>query len=81
IENQAFVIAANQVGSHPAGQHSGGRSMIVDPWGLVLAQAQDGQGYILADLDLERQAEIRSSLPALANRRPEAYLWPTEVRA
>jgi predicted amidohydrolase len=81
IENQAFVIAANQVGAHPAGQHSGGRSMIVDPWGLVLAQAQDAPGHIVADLDLERQAEIRTRLPALANRRPEAYRWPREVRA
>jgi predicted amidohydrolase len=81
IENQAFVIAANQVGAHPAGQHSGGRSMIVDPWGLVLAQAQDGEGHILADLDLARQEQIRSRLPALANRRPEVYHWPSEVRA
>jgi predicted amidohydrolase len=81
IENQAFVIAANQVGAHPAGQHSGGRSMIVDPWGVVLAQAQDGEGHILADLNLDRLQEIRSRLPALAHRRPEAYRWPTEVRA
>ncbi|HYM65843.1 MAG TPA: carbon-nitrogen hydrolase family protein [Patescibacteria group bacterium] len=76
IENQAFVIAANQVGSHPGGQQSGGRSMIVDPWGVVLAQAPDGERHIVADLDLERQREIRSSLPALANRRPAAYRWP-----
>jgi predicted amidohydrolase len=79
IENQAFVIAANQVGAHPAGQHSGGRSMIVDPWGVVLAQAQDGEGHIIADLDLARQEEIRASLPALANRRAEVYRWPAEV--
>jgi predicted amidohydrolase len=78
IENQAFVIAANQVGSHSDGQQSGGRSMIVDPWGIVLAQAPDGEGHILADLDLDRQSEIRASLPALANRRPEAYRWPAE---
>jgi predicted amidohydrolase len=81
IENQAFVIAANQVGAHPAGQHSGGRSMIVDPWGLALAQAQDSDGYIVADLDLGRQEEIRRRLPALANRRPEVYRWPSEVGA
>jgi predicted amidohydrolase len=81
IENQAFVIAANQVGAHPAGQHSGGRSMIVDPWGLVLALAQDEPGHIVADLDLDRQQDIRSRLPALANRRPEVYRWPSEVRA
>jgi deaminated glutathione amidase len=76
IENQTFVIAANQVGEHPAGQHSGGRSMIVDPWGVVLAQASDGEGHIVAELDLEAQREIRARLPSLANRRPEAYRWP-----
>jgi deaminated glutathione amidase len=78
IENQAFVIAANQVGQHPAGQHSGGRSMIVDPWGVVLAQAPDSPGHIVADLDLERQREIRARLPSLANRRPQAYRWPVQ---
>jgi predicted amidohydrolase len=79
IENQAFVIAANQVGAHPGGHRSGGRSMIVDPWGLVLAQAPDSEGHIVAELDLERQREIRSQLPALANRRAEIYRWPEEV--
>jgi deaminated glutathione amidase len=81
IEDQAFVIAANQFGAHPAGQHSGGRSMIVDPWGIVLAQAADGEGAIVAELDLERQLEIRASLPSLANRRPESYAWPQEQHA
>ena len=81
IENQAFVIAANQVGRHPGGHHSGGRSMIVDPWGLVLAQAPDQPGHIVADLDLERQLEIRDQLPALANRRGDVYRWPEEIRA
>jgi predicted amidohydrolase len=73
IENQAFVIAANQVGPHPGGLRSGGRSMIVDPWGVVLAQAPDGEHHVLAELDLERQLEIRAQLPALTHRRPEAY--------
>lgn len=73
IENQAFVIAANQVGPHPGGLRSGGRSMIVDPWGVVLAQAPDGEHHVLAELDLERQHEIRAQLPALTHRRPEAY--------
>ena len=81
IENQAFVIAANQVGPHPAGQHSGGRSMIVDPWGIVLAQAPDSECHISAELDLARQREIRERLPSLANRRPQAYSWPQEQPA
>jgi predicted amidohydrolase len=76
IENQAFVIAANQVGEHPSAQRSGGRSMIVDPWGVVLAQAPDAESYIVAELDLESQLAIRARLPSLANRRPEAYRWP-----
>src|SRR6201999_4456272 len=50
IENQAFFIAANQIGEHPGGNRSGGRSMIVDPWGLVLAQAPDAECQIVAEL-------------------------------
>jgi predicted amidohydrolase len=79
IENQAFVVAANQVGAHPPGHRSGGRSMIVDPWGLVLAQAPDGESAIVAEADLASQEEIRSKLPALAHRRQAAYRWPQEV--
>jgi predicted amidohydrolase len=81
IEDQAFVVAANQVGEHAPGYRSGGRSMIVDPWGLVLAQAPDTETFVIADLDLDRQAEIRRTMPALANRRPSAYRWPSEVPA
>jgi predicted amidohydrolase len=81
IENQAFVVAANQYGLHPPGNRSGGRSMIVDPWGVVLAQASDRETYVIADLDLDRQAQIRRDLPSLANRRPAAYAWPEEVHA
>ena len=73
IENQAFVIAANQIGKHPPDHRSGGRSLIVDPWGIVLAAAPDTETVISADLDLEAQADIRRRLPSLANRRPTAY--------
>jgi deaminated glutathione amidase len=81
IENQAFVIAANQIGEHAKGYRSGGRSMIVDPWGVALAQAPDSETFITAELDLDRQAEIRRTLPSLANRRAQAYAWPQEVHA
>ncbi|HEX4364035.1 MAG TPA: carbon-nitrogen hydrolase family protein [Solirubrobacteraceae bacterium] len=82
IEDQAFVVAANQIGEHDCGPpalRSGGRSMIVDPWGIVLAHAPDRACHIVADLDLAAQARIRRELPALANRRPSAYRWPSEV--
>jgi deaminated glutathione amidase len=81
IENQAFVLAANQIGEHPGGNRSGGRSMIVDPWGLVLAQVPDREGHAIAELDFARLREVRTQLPSLANRRAEAYRWPQEARA
>jgi predicted amidohydrolase len=79
IENQVFVLAPNQVGEAPPHYSSYGRSAIVDPWGSVLAEAPDEECFVAADLDLAEQERIRGSLPSLANRRPEAYLWPSEV--
>jgi predicted amidohydrolase len=76
IENQLFVIAPNQVGEAPPHYSSFGRSMIVDPWGVVLATAADEECFVIADLDLAAQERIRESLPSLANRRPQAYPWP-----
>jgi len=76
IENQCFMVAPNQIGVSPPGNRSGGRSLVVDPWGLVLATAPDAETHVVADLDLGRLAEIRASLPSLANRRPRAYTWP-----
>jgi deaminated glutathione amidase len=81
IENQAFVIAANQFGEHPGGHHSGGRSMIVDPWGVVLACADDHEGFVAADLDFDRQLQIRAQLPVLAHRRPRVYGRAQEATA
>jgi deaminated glutathione amidase len=75
------VIAANQIGENEPGRFSGGRSMIIDPWGVVLAQATDTECAIVADLDLGRLESIRGSLPSLANRRPAAYEWPDVVGA
>lgn len=73
IENQCFLIAPNQVGEHSEGVRSGGHSMIVDPWGVVLAQAGPGERFIAADLDFERLRRIRTKLPSLANRRVDVY--------
>jgi predicted amidohydrolase len=81
IENQAFVIAADQVGSHPPDKESFGSSMIVDPWGEVLARAPDEETFVAADLDLARQDDVRDKLPSLANRMPATYDWPQEVSA
>ncbi len=69
IENQTYVVAANQYGRHTPQLNSYGRSMIVDPWGTPLATAADGVGFAVAEIDLDRQARIRQQLPALQNRR------------
>ncbi len=83
IENQAFVLAANQVGQAPPHFDSYGRSAIVDPWGTVLATAPDAECFVAAELDFAALRRVREQLPALANRRPRAYAWPepTEVPA
>ena len=81
IEDQVFVVAPNQVGEAPPQYSSFGRSMIVDPWGVVLATAPDGEGFVAADLDLAAQDRVREALPSLANRQPEAYLWPQPTEA
>jgi predicted amidohydrolase len=71
IENQAFVIAPNQIGEHPPHNRSGGRSMILDPWGVVLAVAPDKETHVIADLDMDVLADVRRRLPALRHARPE----------
>jgi predicted amidohydrolase len=72
IENAAFVLAPAQIGG-PPGQPAYGHSMIVDPWGTVVAQAPDAVGITRAELDLDRVAAVRRQIPALANRRADAY--------
>jgi len=69
IENQAYVIAPAQGGLHASGRRTYGHSMIVDPWGQVLAVRPEGEGVVLAEMDTERVREVRASLPAVANRR------------
>ena len=75
VENQAFVIAPAQWGQKADGRWTYGRSMIVDPWGTVLATCPDRDGYALATLDLDYLDRFRTEFPALANRRPESYVW------
>ena len=69
IENQAFVLAPAQCGRHSADRSSHGRSMIVDPWGLVLARAADRPCAVVADCDPSDLERVRSALPALRHRR------------
>ena len=73
IENQVFVVAADQVGKLSSSFTAHGHTMIVDPWGTVLAERAEGPGHVMADLDLAAQQEVRSLLPSLAHRRPAAY--------
>jgi predicted amidohydrolase len=69
IESQAFVVAPAQWGRHSPDRASYGRSLLVDPWGLVLARAPDRPGVIVADCDLDAQDRMRRALPVLAHRR------------
>lgn len=81
IEAQAFVVASAQWGELPGGYRAYGRSLICDPWGTVLAQAPDGEGVIVADLQRAALERIRAELPSLRHRRPEVYTPPASLRA
>lgn len=69
IENLAYVVAPGQTGDHPDGRLTYGHSLIVDPWGQILAEATGGNCHIAAEIDPERVIQLRSEFPALANRR------------
>jgi predicted amidohydrolase len=69
IENEVFVLAAAQHGKHPRGRLTYGKSLIVDPWGDVLAQCGEGEGLAVADLDFAYQDRVRAALPCLSHRR------------
>src|SRR5207247_8637454 len=79
IEDQFYVAAAAQIGETLPGKPAYGRSLIVDPWGLVLAQAPDEETVISAELDRAHLEDVRTKLPSLANRQANAYRWPTPV--
>ena len=72
IENGAYVLAPSQIGG-PPGQPAYGHTMIIDPWGIVIAQAPDRVGIVRADIETDRVTAVRRQIPVLANRRPEAY--------
>ena len=69
VENQCYVVAANQAGVGPQGVADWGDSMIVDPWGRVLARAGDGEAVVSGEIDLDYLARVRRELPALAHSR------------
>jgi predicted amidohydrolase len=68
VENLAYVLAPAQGGRHENGRRTWGHTMAVDPWGVVLAEREEGAGVVLADLDAARLAEVRAQLPALTHR-------------
>ena len=68
IENQVFIVAAGQFGSHPVGNTCFGGSMVIDPWGTVISRASEGTGYALGTIDPAVQERIRRSLPCLDHR-------------
>jgi nitrilase len=69
VENQCYLLAAAQGGLHPTGRMTHGNSMVIDPWGEVLARHDYGEGVVVAELDPARIAQVRESLPALQHRR------------
>jgi len=71
IEDQVFIVAPGQWGRHASGRETHGHTMIVDPWGRVLAERASGNGAVFADIDRELLSDIRTRFPALAHRRLE----------
>ena len=73
IENALYLAAPGQIGEPTAGRPSYGHSLVVDPWGTVIAEAPDTQTVIVAELERSRVSEVRSRLPVLSQRRPDVY--------
>ena len=69
IENQVYVLAPAQCGKHPLGRQTYGKSLIVDPWGDVIAQVSEGEGIAVVDLDFAYQDRVRAGLPCLSHRK------------
>lgn len=73
IENQCYVIAGNQFGSHAPGKSRFGNSMIIDPWGTVIARASEGEGIITSELKSSLVDQARNSIPCMSHRKPKIY--------
>ncbi len=69
VENQCYVLAAAQGGTHPNGRRTWGHTMVIDPWGEVVDERAEGEGFVIAEVDPARLAQVRTQLPALAHRR------------
>jgi len=69
VENQCYVLAAAQGGLHPNGRRTYGHSVLIDPWGVMVAELPDGPGVVVGDIEAERIAQVRRELPALQHRR------------
>jgi predicted amidohydrolase len=82
VENGVWVIGCGQVGALPPGMPPcHGHTMVVDPWGTVVAErTEPSPGVVLAEASMAQVARVRSQLPVLAHRRPEAYRWPDDNR-
>ena len=71
VENLCYVIASNQGGQHPDGRETWGHSMVISPWGEILAMLEKGEGIACADIDLEQLRALRDRFPSLDHRK----LW------
>lgn len=68
VENQCYVLAAAQGGTHPGGRVTYGHSLLIDPWGTIVAELDQGPGVLVGDIDIQRIATVREELPALTHR-------------
>ena len=69
VENQCYVLAAAQGGRHPNGRRTYGHSMLIDPWGTVIAELDEGEGVLIGDIEAQRMEQVRRDLPAWQHRR------------
>lgn len=69
IENQCYVLASTQTGEHPGGRQTWGHAMVIDPWGKILCQLDEGEGMVTADLSMQEVESVRAGLPALQHRK------------